>query len=60
MHTLDLIGHRPMDNASAAVVVYNGGRGVTHFGDRQRVYPGGDDDAAVRASPRRGRPPQLD
>ncbi|WP_433605275.1 serine hydrolase domain-containing protein [Prescottella agglutinans] len=38
MQTLDRIGQWPVDNASAAVV-YDGGRGVAHFGDRRRVYP---------------------
>ncbi|WP_430333120.1 serine hydrolase domain-containing protein [Rhodococcus sp. ACT016] len=38
MQTLDRIGQWPVDNASAAVVD-DGGRGVAHFGDPQRVYP---------------------
>ncbi|MGO4202024.1 serine hydrolase domain-containing protein [Rhodococcus sp. TAF43] len=37
MQTLDRIGQWPVDNASAAVV--DGGRGVAHFGDQERVYP---------------------
>ncbi|QBJ94970.1 class A beta-lactamase-related serine hydrolase [Rhodococcus sp. ABRD24] len=38
MQTLDRIGQWPVDNASAAVV-RDGGRGVSRFGDQQRVYP---------------------
>lgn len=38
MQILDQIKQWPVDNASAAVVV-DGGRGVSHSGDRARVYP---------------------